>query len=91
MGDYAEYYRNASHTERRHALGTLWRIVLLLAIIVTSIVWSYAAHAQTAWTFCAAENATCTFTGTKQVRYGEPFNNRWSPTRTMTSPSCAAG
>lgn len=24
----------------------------------------------TAWTFCANENATCTFSGTKQVRYG---------------------
>ena len=27
------------------------------------------------WTFCAVENATCTFTGTKEVRYGK--NSTW--------------
>ena len=29
-------------------------------------------YAPGAWTFCANENATCSFTGTKLVRYGAP-------------------
>lgn len=80
-----EVFRHETPAERRYALGTLWRIALLVLVIVMSIVWGQA-HAQTVWTQCAAENGICTFTGTKLVRYGEPFNNRWSPTRTMTSP-----
>lgn len=44
------------------------------------------AFAQTTWTQCAVEGATCTLpAGTqKWVRYGEPFNNKWTPTSTRT-------
>jgi Putative Ig domain len=41
---------------------------------------------STTWAQCATEGGTCSFSGTKQVRYGEPFNNRWTATRTLTGP-----
>jgi hypothetical protein len=37
----------------------------------------------TTWTFCANENATCTFSGTKQVRYGAGSSY---VTKTLTGP-----
>lgn len=44
------------------------------------------AYTQSTWTQCASEGGTCTFQGTKLVRYGEPWKNLWSPARAMTSP-----
>ncbi len=45
---------------------------------------------STTWTQCASEGGTCSFSGTKQVRYGEPFSNRWTAARTLTGPvSCS--
>jgi hypothetical protein len=41
---------------------------------------------SSAWTQCATEGGTCSFSGTKLVRYGEPFNDRWTAARTLTEP-----
>lgn len=71
--------------EASYRVGTLWRLSLLILIIVFSIFWNVV-YAQAVFTQCATEGGTCTFTGNKLIRYGEPWNNRWSSTRTMTSP-----
>lgn len=55
------------------------RALLLLLLIP-------AAYGQSTFTQCATEGNVCTFAGQKLIRYGEPFNNRWSPIRAMTSP-----
>lgn len=61
-------------------------LVLAVSLYLLVLAWAIAskASAQTAWTQCAGENQTCTFTGTKLVRYGNGSN--WSPTKTLTSP-----
>jgi hypothetical protein len=41
---------------------------------------------SSAWTQCATEGETCSFSGTQQVRFGEPFGNRWTAARTLTGP-----
>jgi hypothetical protein len=38
------------------------------------------------WTQCGSEGGTCSYSGTKQVRYGEPFNDRWTAARALTGP-----
>ncbi len=43
----------------------------------------------TAWTFCANENQTCSFTGTKQVRYGA--NGAYAYALATTSIGCNNG
>src|SRR5262249_33160286 len=40
------------------------------------------------YTACAAENATCSFTGTKEVRFGA--NGQWATTMASGSIACAA-
>ena len=42
--------------------------------------------ASTTWTQCASEGGSCSFSGTKQVRYGDPFNDRWTAARALTGP-----
>jgi hypothetical protein len=42
--------------------------------------------ASGSWTQCASEGGSCAFSGTKLVRYGEPFNDRWAAARTLTGP-----
>lgn len=60
------------------------RAIPLLMIVLGLMI--HEAVGQSAFTQCATEGGTCTFTGQKLIRYGEPFNNRWSSIRTMTSP-----
>ena len=45
-------------------------IVSLFLCLLTLLIFSTRASAQTAWTFCANEGGTCKFSGTQQVRYG---------------------
>jgi hypothetical protein len=86
MNTQHQIYRRPTPREaQEYQRGTYLRFALLFIVIVASMVWNLV-FAQTAWTFCASENTTCTFTGTKLVRYGEPWGNapigNWSPTRT---------
>jgi hypothetical protein len=52
---------------------------LLLALM------SAPTYAQTVWTDCANEGERCTITSPKEARYGEPWNDRWTAPRTLTS------
>lgn len=45
--------------------------------------------ASSTWDFCASEGSTCAFTGTRVVRYGEPWNNRWSERTVSGSTPCS--
>jgi len=45
-------------------------IVSLFLCLLTLLIFSTRASAQSAWTFCASEGGTCSFSGTQQVRYG---------------------
>src|SRR5262245_22410958 len=45
-------------------------IISLFLCLLTLLIFSARASAQTTWTFCANEGGTCSFSGTQQVRYG---------------------
>jgi beta-glucanase (GH16 family) len=51
---------------KQNVLSTIFTMVLLTMGSV--------AHAQSSWSFCANENAACSFSGTKSVRYGANGN-----------------
>ena len=56
------------------------RWALLLMLVAAA-----GARAQTTvWTQCAVEGGTCTVPTQKLVRYGEPFNNRWTAPRSVS-------
>jgi hypothetical protein len=59
-----------SRVVRRHVLVTTVASIVGLAALM--IGWGRVVHAQLpgAWEFCANENETCAFTGTREVRYG---------------------
>jgi hypothetical protein len=58
----------------------------LPAFTITVSAGSSTTGGASTWTQCASEGGTCSFSGTKLVRYGEPFNNRWAAARTLTGP-----
>ena len=58
----------------------------LAAFTITVTAAAGTASATTTWTQCATEGGSCSFSGTKQVRYGEPFNNRWTAARMLNGP-----
>src|SRR5688572_33004155 len=59
-----------SRVVRPHVLISTVALILGLAGLVAS--WMRVVHTQEpgGWVFCANENETCAFTGTRQVRYG---------------------
>lgn len=57
--------------------------ILSIAAMLAGLALSMPAPAQVAWTQCAVEQGTCTLATQRLVRYGEPFNNRWTTPRTI--------
>jgi Putative Ig domain len=58
----------------------------LPAFTITVTAGNGATSSAASWTQCASEGGNCAFSGTKLVRYGEPFNGRWAAARTLTGP-----
>lgn len=56
-------------------------MVLLLFVLLTAPAW-----AQSSFTKCADEGGVCSFTGSKELRYGFRWTNQWTATRTLTGP-----
>jgi Flp pilus assembly pilin Flp len=68
-------------------------VVAVLALLGPSIAQAFnnvtssvRSSSNPTWTFCANENQTCTFTGTRQVRYGK--NTTWVILLRTGSVSC---
>lgn len=60
----------------------LWPLLMLILALTGG-----GAHAQSAWQQCVSEGGTCTpGSYPAEVRYGEPWGDKWSVPKTVTAP-----